>query len=115
MSRTHFALCCALLLIVAGVIPSGTALAQVSAGDLRPAQLLAQAKSWGYQLQNPDPDELAAIPYDVIVIDYSRTGSDDQALTATDTRWMAVTPVRNSGRGIGCAMPLRSMVRQHRS
>ena len=84
MSRTHLMLCCALLLIVAGVIQSGTAIAQVSARDSRAAQLLAHAKSWGYQLQNLNPDELAAVPYDVIVIDYSRTGSDDQALTAAE-------------------------------
>src|SRR5262249_53287776 len=84
MSRIHFVLCCALLLIVAAAIPTGAARAQVAAGDLRPARLLAQAKSWGYQLQNPDPDELANVPYDVIVIDYSRTGSDDAALTAAE-------------------------------
>ncbi len=92
MSRIHFVLCCALLLTVAGIISNGTALAQVSAGDLRPAQLLAQAKSWGYQLQNLDPDELAAVPYDVIVIDYSRTGSDDQALTATEVNRLKRKP-----------------------
>jgi len=84
VSRIHFVLCCALLLVVAAAIPTGTARAQVAAGDLRPARLLAQAKSWGYQLQNPDPDELAGVSYDVIVIDYSRTGSDDAALTAAE-------------------------------
>src|SRR6516165_4807658 len=60
MSRTHLMLCCALLLIVAGVIQSGTAIAQVSARDSRAAQLLAHAKSWGYQLQNLNPDERCA-------------------------------------------------------
>src|SRR5262249_8416982 len=31
------------------------------------ARLLAAAKSWGYQLQSVDPDEIAAAPYDMIV------------------------------------------------
>ncbi len=46
------------------------------------ARSLAAAKSWGYQLQKIDPDALAAAPYDVLVIDYSRDGSDARALTA---------------------------------
>jgi cysteinyl-tRNA synthetase, unknown class len=42
------------------------------------------AKSWGYQLTNLDVKTLAASPYDVLVIDYSRDGSDAQALTSAD-------------------------------
>lgn len=34
------------------------------------------------------------------------------ALTSSGTRWMALTPVLSNGRGMGCAMPLRSIVRQ---
>ena len=50
----------------------------------RPANPLAAARSWGYQLQGPKVATLAASPYDVLVIDYSKDGSDDEALTAAD-------------------------------
>ena len=50
----------------------------------RPANPLAAARSWGYQLQGPKVAALAASPYDVLVIDYSKDGSDDEALTAAD-------------------------------
>ena len=45
---------------------------------------LANARSWGYQLQGPKVATLAASPYDVLVIDYSKDGSDDEALTAAE-------------------------------
>jgi cysteinyl-tRNA synthetase len=86
--RKLFVLCCALLALLAAasrsVAPTfaQTSAAQTStAQSLTPAQLLAAAKSWGYQLQEPDPDEIAAVPYDMIVIDYSRNGGDALALT----------------------------------
>jgi len=84
MSRPYSLLCCALLLVLASGNRIGSALAEVAGEGSRPAHLLAQAKSWGYQLQNIDPDELEAVPYDVIVVDYSRSGSDDQAFTAAE-------------------------------
>jgi cysteinyl-tRNA synthetase, unknown class len=56
------------------------------------AQLLAAAKSWGYQLQNIDPDELAAVRYDVFVIDYSHDGSGAEALTADQVDKLKVKP-----------------------
>ncbi len=57
-----------------------------------PARQLAAAKSWGYQLQNVDPDTIEAAPYDMIVIDYSRDGSDALALTADDVAKLQVEP-----------------------
>jgi len=57
-----------------------------------PARQLAAAKSWGYQLQNVDPDTIEAAPYDMIVIDYSRDGSDALALTADDVAKLQVKP-----------------------
>ena len=42
---------------------------------------LSSVNSWGYQLQQVDPDLVAASPYDLMVIDYSRDGSDEQAFT----------------------------------
>jgi cysteinyl-tRNA synthetase, unknown class len=53
---------------------------------------LAAAKSWGYQLVNLDPKLLAASPYDVLVIDYSRDGSDGKALTPAELAAIKVKP-----------------------
>ena len=57
-----------------------------------PARTLAAAKSWGYQLQKIDPNALAAAPYDVLVIDYSRDGTDERALTAEEIARLKVKP-----------------------
>lgn len=59
---------------------------------LSPARTLAAAKSWGYQLQKIDPNALAAAPYDVFVIDYSRDGTDERALTAEEIARLKVKP-----------------------
>ncbi len=48
------------------------------------ARILAAAKSWGYQLQAVDPDVIAVSPYDMVVIDYSRDGTDAEALNPAD-------------------------------
>lgn len=58
----------------------------------RPANPLTAARSWGYQLQNPKVSTLAASPYDVLVIDYSKDGSDDEALTAADLETLKKKP-----------------------
>jgi len=65
------------------------ALAQIA--DAAPPPLGA-AKSWGYQLQNVDPDVLAGAPYDLFVIDYSRDGSQDGALTPDDLGKLKTKP-----------------------
>jgi cysteinyl-tRNA synthetase, unknown class len=57
-----------------------------------PARTLAAAKSWGYQLQKIDPNALGAAPYDVLVIDYSRDGTDERALTAEEIARLKVKP-----------------------
>jgi cysteinyl-tRNA synthetase, unknown class len=49
-------------------------------------------RSWGYQLQGPNPDVLASVPYDAIVIDYSRDGRDETALTTADVARLKVKP-----------------------
>ena len=61
----------------------------------RPANPLAAARSWGYQLQGPDVRTLAASPYDVLVIDYSRDGSQDAAFTASDLAILKKKPDGN--------------------
>src|SRR5207253_2099470 len=57
-----------------------------------PPPPLRTAKSWGYQLQNVDPGAIAGAPYDVIVIDYSRDGSQENALTADDLKKLKARP-----------------------
>src|SRR5262249_15116182 len=57
-----------------------------------PAPPLSSVKSWGYQLQNVDPDALAAAPYDMLVIDYSRDGSNALALMPQDLDKLKVKP-----------------------
>ncbi len=54
--------------------------------------LLAKAKSWGYQLQKVDPDEIAACPYDMVVIDYSRDGTQELAFSREDVAKMQRKP-----------------------
>jgi cysteinyl-tRNA synthetase, unknown class len=56
------------------------------------ARLLASAKSWGYQLQGIDPDQLAALPYDMLVIDYSRDGKQGTALSPDELARLKVKP-----------------------
>lgn len=69
------------------------AFAQTSAeGEATPARLLAAAKSWAYQLQNLDLDTLAASPYDMLVIDYSRDGKAARALTPEQVDKIRVKP-----------------------
>ncbi len=46
--------------------------------------ILANATSWGYQLQKFDLAHAAAAPFDLLVVDYSRDGSDETALRAND-------------------------------
>jgi cysteinyl-tRNA synthetase, unknown class len=57
-----------------------------------PPPPLVSAKSWGYQLQNVDPDVIATAPYDMIVIDYSRDGSNASVLTTEDVAKLKVKP-----------------------
>ena len=47
---------------------------------------LNAAASWGYQLQQADPQALAACKYDVLVIDYSRDGTDAGKYTAAEIK-----------------------------
>ncbi|KPA13166.1 cysteinyl-tRNA synthetase [Candidatus Magnetomorum sp. HK-1] len=43
---------------------------------------LRNVKSWGYWLQAPDIQKIAACPYDLMVIDYSFDGTDSKAFTS---------------------------------
>jgi cysteinyl-tRNA synthetase, unknown class len=48
------------------------------------AQLSAAIRSWGYQLQNLNVQHAADSPYDLLVLDYAKDGSDDSALTRAE-------------------------------
>ena len=53
-----------------------------------PRANLAGVQSWGYQLQQVDPHLVAASPYDLMVIDYARDGSSEQAFTRAEVATM---------------------------
>lgn len=57
-----------------------------------PPPALRSAKSWGYQLQNVDPDVIATARYDMIVVDYSRDGSNASVLTVEEVAKLKVKP-----------------------
>jgi cysteinyl-tRNA synthetase, unknown class len=47
-------------------------------------------RTWGYQLQKVSVKAVAASPFDMMVIDYSKDGSDEQAFTPGDIARMKV-------------------------
>lgn len=53
---------------------------------------LSDVRSWGYQLQMVEPDLVADSPYDLMVIDYARDGSADQAFTRSEVMAMKRRP-----------------------
>nr|WP_295890370.1 MJ1477/TM1410 family putative glycoside hydrolase [uncultured Devosia sp.] len=53
---------------------------------------LSGVQSWGYQLQQVDPGLVAASPYDLMVVDYSRDGSGENAFTRADVAAMQRKP-----------------------
>lgn len=62
----------------------------VVGAPLRPS--LADARSWGYQLQMVDPALVADSPYDLMVIDYSRDGTAEQAFNRSAVMAMKRKP-----------------------
>lgn len=46
--------------------------------------------SWAYQLQNADPHEIVSTNFDIIVMDYSRDGTDSGAYTSSDIELIKV-------------------------
>jgi cysteinyl-tRNA synthetase len=57
-----------------------------------PRPSLSEVHSWGYQLQMVDPDLVADSPYDLMVIDFARDGSADQAFSRDDVAKMKRKP-----------------------
>ena len=76
--------------LLASTLMMAALMATIGCGHAQPppagsiAATFRAAKTWGYQLTNLDVKTLAGSAYDVLVIDYSRDGSDAQALTAGD-------------------------------
>ncbi|MDX2155165.1 MAG: endo alpha-1,4 polygalactosaminidase [Hyphomicrobiaceae bacterium] len=56
------------------------------AQPLERAGRLAAVRSWGYQLQSPSIERLALSPHDLLVIDFSRDGSNEGAFSADEIR-----------------------------
>jgi cysteinyl-tRNA synthetase, unknown class len=77
--RLKLVWCCVLTCLVC--IATG---APTVANAQTPARPIIQ--SWGYQLANLEPSVLAASPYDALVIDYSRDGTDAGRLSAADVQ-----------------------------
>ena len=63
-------------------VAAGPALAT----PVRPS--LAEVRSWGYQLQLVDPALVAESTYDLMVIDFARDGSTEQAFSRDDVTTM---------------------------
>lgn len=86
----------ALLLLLA--IATGDARAQVISPTAPPTPgpsvrpKLEGIRSWGYQLQRIDPERVARSPYDLMVVDYSRSGKEVGRLTPADIRLMQTRP-----------------------
>ncbi|MEQ1698088.1 MAG: MJ1477/TM1410 family putative glycoside hydrolase [Hyphomicrobiaceae bacterium] len=54
--------------------------------------LFEGVRAWGYQLQKVNMKDVAASPFDLMVIDYSRDGSDELAFTPGDIARMKIKP-----------------------
>ncbi len=57
-----------------------------------PSGLLGQAKSWGYQLQNLNLKRAETSPFDVLVVDYAKDGSDESALKPAEIERLKTKP-----------------------
>jgi len=57
-----------------------------------PLASLQVAQSWGYQLQDLDIRRAAASPFDLLVIDYAKDGTDDTALSPTEIERLKQKP-----------------------
>ena len=79
-------LCLRLALLLLMVSPVGV-LAEPAARER-----LRSISRWGYQLQHADVGEIAASPFDLVVIDYSRDGTESGRFSAGDLAAMKAMP-----------------------
>ncbi len=83
-----FRLTIALLAVLLPTLALGQAPPALPSRD----KALQGVKSWGYQLQNVDPAKIAASPFDLVVIDYSRNGGDAGRFTKAEVQAMQRKP-----------------------
>lgn len=74
----------AVILLVASLLAITVFRRQTQAG--RAAQ--REIKSWAYQLQNASPEEIARSEFDLVVIDYSRDGTEEGRYTREEIEMM---------------------------
>lgn len=73
------------MLVIILLILSASSLVLFFNYPTRRAQLdIKKIKNWAYQLQNADPNEIASSGFDLIVMDYSWDGSDENKYTRED-------------------------------
>lgn len=58
----------------------------------RRTSVLDNVRTWGYQLQKVTPDAVALSPFDLVVIDYSRSGDDAGRFTRAEVARMQTKP-----------------------
>src|SRR5690606_30772161 len=68
------------------------AASSVSAISAPPRADLSGIRSWVYQLQQVEPDRIAASAYDLAVIDFARDGSSEQAFSQSEVAMMKRKP-----------------------
>ncbi|MBS0243852.1 MAG: endo alpha-1,4 polygalactosaminidase, partial [Proteobacteria bacterium] len=83
--------------LLAGFLPSagwGQSVAPAASATLTEARRpgLGSIKSWGYQLQHTDITRVAASPYDLVVVDYSRNGKEASRFSRADVERMRTRP-----------------------
>jgi cysteinyl-tRNA synthetase len=72
--------------------PAESAAGKRAARTATGAGLFAGVASWGYQLQKVKIAEVAASPFDLMVVDYSADGTDDHAFKPADVARMQKKP-----------------------
>ena len=78
-----------LLIGFAGVISWRSA---IISSDFTDIPDLSESKSWGYQLQNIDLETLSQAEHDVLVIDYSSDGGEDNEFSRRDISRLKTKP-----------------------
>lgn len=86
------AVACGLLAVSLTLLAVPPVLAETAAKLLGSSQRLVGVKSWGYQLQGVDPAKIAASPYDLVVVDYSRNGREARRFTPSEVKLMQEKP-----------------------
>lgn len=81
--------CLFLILGIAGVVSWTSTIFSTSVPQIPE---LSESKSWGYQLQNIDLEKLNQAEHDVLVIDYSSKGDEDNEFSTLDISRLKTNP-----------------------